>query len=764
VKKEQIRNLLLRWRDQITPAASGMVTEMFKSVDRVLLEYADKAESNKVQVQFFEGQREIWLKQDQVTSQFHDTLHHELFNFTRMQKQRDAPGDSALSLVSKDDFERSLALQTISNQAVKSSHELYFALAQRLGVIAGGRPIPLKNLPAGPHQLAGVFERAASQLNVERPVLLALFTLFEREVMRKSTSWHEDLNEQLKQEGILPNLKYQARKNPHKSPPAGSTESTAEDGPNLDDMGHAQPTGAAPAAHPSTGAVQPQNPGTAGMPLGNLPQGEPNQPQGTGPGGEVELGDQILGRIRELLSTHRALEAAAKGVPPRPQPAHPAPTQAVLDVIDSPLVQEAGALPETGVREPDVRRVSVTQGLLDRVRSALSLQRSQVKEKVGRDRLSVLDEDAIDIVGMLFEVMLNDKRLSNTVKALLSHLHTPYLKLAVRDRAFLDHREHPARRLFDEMVEAGSRWVDEKDLGTGIYRKLQWSVERIVRAKEHPVQLFQELEDVLAKEAKKLAERQTAREARTVESEKGQARLEEARITATEACHKLHEIEQAPGVFHMFVSGPWTDYLTLLYLRSNGNIDTGSWRGALVLAERLRSFVTELLSGRPPSKPDLKRLKDEIGRRLGELIPQYQVEVDRLFELFSGTLQPAEGQAAAAPASKKAQTAQPEPTVELSPNGELLTAQLPELPPGTWVVFHDKGESDVDVVVKLSWYNSKTERFLFVDQTGAKALAMPLRELADAIDHERAHVLHASGTSYVESSLKRAMEALEKRA
>jgi hypothetical protein len=76
-------------------------------------------------------------------------------------------------------------------------------------------------------------------------------------------------------------------------------------------------------------------------------------------------------------------------------------------------------------------------------------------------------------------------------------------------------------------------------------------------------------------------------------------------------------------------------------------------------------------------------------------------------------------------------------------------------------MFH--GDNDSDQVVKLSWYNAKTERFLFVDQSGAKASAMRLRELADAVDKERAHILHATGSSYVESSLKRAIKALEDR-
>ena len=84
--------MLLAWRDRTVPTAGALVADLFKSADRVLLEYADKAESNAVQARFFEGQRELWLKQDQVVSQFHDALFHELFQFTRPAKREGGPG------------------------------------------------------------------------------------------------------------------------------------------------------------------------------------------------------------------------------------------------------------------------------------------------------------------------------------------------------------------------------------------------------------------------------------------------------------------------------------------------------------------------------------------------------------------------------------------------------------------------------------------------------------------------------------------------
>ncbi len=820
VKKEQIKNLLLDWRGRIAPAADDLMEQMFESADQVLLEYADKAENNAIQAKFIEGQRELWAKKTQVASLFRDNLGRELFQFMRPVQRADAPGSETLSLVSKETFELSLALQTISDQAVQNNQELYYALSQRLGVVTGSPAVDYEQLPAGPHQLAGVFESAAQMLTVERQVLLALYTLFEREVIRESPPWHDDLNEVMRKSGILPNLKYRIKRDPDKLRPEknkpkvdtsprgqapgyggtyqnesvlpGYQGSVGTGGSPPPVHGHSSYDGNAgpgSAAHDSggfsggsgsessvplydnygnrigpeptvadTGDYSPSAGSwndTPGQDGGADSTGRDHGTQDTGGGGK-ELGDQLLGRIRELLTARRAHQSSADGSAARPDPVAPAPASIVAAVIDSPQVRQSVVIPETGTLDAGVRQVTVSRELLEKLRVALSAQRAQIKETVGEDKLSHFDEDTIDIVGMLFEVMLNDDRLNNTVKALLSHLHTPYLKLAVRDRAFLKRPNHPARRLFDNMVEAGSRWVDERDLTQGIYPKLQRVVDLIMQAGDHPLQLLLELDEGLSAEIMVRSERQKVREVRTVETEKGKARLEEAREAAAQATHQFLAATGTPVHFQEFIAGPWTDYLTLLYLRSNGDTDSGIWHSALGLGKRLRAYVDGLAKGSRPSEDELKALRNELVQRLGDAIPHYEAKVQQLFELFSG-----DHEVTIVAPSPEIPPPAPAVKVKLSSSGKDLLQRLPKLPPGSWVVFHSRDEADQ--VVKLSWFNRKTERFLFVDQAGAKALVVPLQKLADQIDRERAHVMLATGTSYVESSLERALNTLEKR-
>jgi hypothetical protein len=815
MKKEEIRTLMLRWQSQLLPEVGTLVSNLFDVADGVLMEYADKAESNEIQSGFIDGQRELWRKKDNLLRRFNENFERELFVFLRPVARPDAPGAEVLSLVSKDAFERSLALKTISEQAIKNNPDLYYALSQRLGVVSGSAAIPYEDLPAGPYQLAKVFEGAASMLTIERRVLLTLYTLFEREVIRESPRWHHELNEALRERGILPHLRYELKLDPRRGrsrpasqrdnavpqPAAGQTQvpprahgAVAGHGdlrhgaarrPGFRSPGMAPRAAgtASPALHRAADPAQPElglPRYTGGTPAPTSDQPQARQPAGSSAGdtdaasspgglettgagdplysgageGTRGLGDELLGRIRDLLVAQRTRRLQTGQGTVRPDPVHPASPAAVAAAIDSRQIQQDYALPETGVFQDGIQRVVVPRDLLEKLRVALATQRTKIKESVGEDQLSHFDEDTIDIVGMLFEVMLNDERLNNTVKALLSHLHTPYLKLAVRDKAFLRNRQHAARQLLDNMVEAGSRWVDERDLTRGIYPRLQRIVDLVMKAGDHPIILLQELNAGLAADIRLRSERQQVREVRTVEAEKGKARLEDARVFAARTNRRFLKSSGSPAPFQEFINGPWTDYMTLLYLRSNGNTESAAWQGALSLGLRLTQSVEAASAGRHPSEAVLAEIRRELTQRLGEAIPHYQTKVDQLFEIF------AEHHEISIVAPAPLQAEEKPVKVELSVGGTALMERLPKLPSGSWLVFHETGG---DRVVKLSWFNPKTERFLFVDQAGAKALVVPLKQLADRIDRERAHVLLSTGASYVESSLERALNALSKR-
>ncbi len=85
-----------------------------------------------------------------------------------------------------------------------------------------------------------------------------------------------------------------------------------------------------------------------------------------------------------------------------------------------------------------------------------SLEHQGVHQKLSRRH-----QDLINLVGMLFEFILDDHQLHNDIRKLIALLQIPLLKLAIFDTTFLSDRHHPARDLLNEMIAAGMAYSGE---------------------------------------------------------------------------------------------------------------------------------------------------------------------------------------------------------------------------------------------------------------------------------------------------------------
>ena len=99
------------------------------------------------------------------------------------------------------------------------------------------------------------------------------------------------------------------------------------------------------------------------------------------------------------------------------------------------------------------------QGELSQQNACLSTLPDSIKERLSargmQDNLSPRHEDLINIIGMLFEFILDDHELPEEVKNLVGLLQIPVLKLALLDKAFLTDRNHPGRMLLNIMTTSG---------------------------------------------------------------------------------------------------------------------------------------------------------------------------------------------------------------------------------------------------------------------------------------------------------------------
>ncbi len=735
-----IKNTLREWENEVAQSLTEGLRQLFASSSEVLLEFADAAENNRLQSMFFDAQREFYLKEETIIGEFERNLRDQLLLITGSSGGAAGLGADTLSLVEVEDYERSLALETIAKRTIDRQLSELHGLAQRLSALLGGRPLPIDQVPGNPMQIMRVFDPASRKLDVEKEVRLVFYTLFDRYVMSRLGALYGSLNQRLVGMGILPNIKFEYQRFGRGGGPSGhAAEGAGQPVDEAGERGDAQEAGAAsvPLLHPTT-------PTSA----------------------------ETLSAISSLLAERRRHEASVEHLSTSvPISA----TAANVDeaIADERVLSEAPNPLPIPSGPPGAKVVAIDAALLRRVQMALEKQRQIIKNLVGKDRLDRREEDVIDIVGMLFEAMLNEKLLANSVKTLLSHLHTRYLKIAVQSQDFLENSAHPARRLFERMLDSGIKWVREDKLRAGIYPQLQEIVTRILGHKTLEDAFFEAQIAELDSAEKKLEQQSTAAEDRTLEAERGRARLEQAKAIVKQTVDEISaDIEVSSAVIG-FLSTTYADYLTLLLLRSNLDTESNAWSNAYSVGEALIAAAVYVAGGQPLGQ----EMREDLTRRLedsvGSLIPHHEQNIRRVIEALD--TQPEK--AVKVPAKASAVTEeQPRPRPQaVEPTAAAAKAALPERPVGTedqkvadklmreagnWFVMQNT-EGTGEQAVKLLWVNPHTRNMLFVDQHGAKVALMPAISVAQKIREGAIRPKQPEASSFVVRSLRRIRRALE---
>ncbi|MCY7315584.1 MAG: DUF1631 domain-containing protein, partial [Rubrivivax sp.] len=82
---------------------------------------------------------------------------------------------------------------------------------------------------------------------------------------------------------------------------------------------------------------------------------------------------------------------------------------------------------------------------------------------VARGTTQHADRQAIELVSRLFEAMLADVRVPADIQLLISRLHGPAMRLAMRDRCLLDQGKHPLWRFINQLVFSAEMAPDATD-------------------------------------------------------------------------------------------------------------------------------------------------------------------------------------------------------------------------------------------------------------------------------------------------------------
>lgn len=454
----------------------------------------------------------------------------------------------------------------------------------------------------------------------------------------------------------------------------------------------------------------------------------------------VSLVRQLNEEEREMLGLPKAVAAdrAVGGVAMKPE--------ALATVIHD--------LQESHARVP-AADVVAARSLQRALKQSLAESLDQVLEHRGA-RLHELDQQIIDIVTMLFDFVLDDPLLPDSMKLLLVRLQMPVLQIAIRDKTFLTNRDHPARRLVNNLSRAAVRWVDSGDhVSDSVHEMIRKSVERILGGDNMDLELYlkvnRDFERFLAHEERgaRVAEERVSQVAR------GKEQLAVARQRVSMALADLMNVDLPPAVWQI-LDDAWRDVLTLTLLREGE--ESRNWQESVEVARRLVASVRQaekLGPGRVQQGAELPRLLGEL--RQGFASISYDPKkagqlLDRLEECFRTGR-------AADQARRMEGEGKPEALADALPvagegiqepdRHERLVRTLRE---GQWVRWEIPGEGEKRG--KLAWRSELADLLLFVDMRGRKLAEITSLELVELFREGRASLLADIDQPFIERAMR----------
>ena len=739
VLREEHRDTVAACRQPVLKTLPKLVQEMFEKLDDALYKLADKADSNRQQNAYFDAMREVRKDRKRIERGFSNNILEGYDRFwqggsatTPSGNEPDDPDPDDLTLVGNEALEDGLAINSMISRGENRYFRALYALNQRFGQMAGGAELAAEANPVAPAAIAEGFHDVIKDMVLDVKVKLVIYKQFEHSVIDALSGLYDEINGILTQAGILPKLtrKLIRRSGYQHARGRGGAGSEGE-GPFADDLrGYDQE--------------------------------------------DAEFQTELFSTLQQLLGHRRGVQSPGME------------GHARLPVLESGDVVNVLSSLQNSNMTGMANMAMMGPGAMD-IRTSL-MQAMQIGQGQQADKkISDNDEDAIDVISMLFEFVLEDKNLPDAMKALLARLQIPMLKVAILDRTLFRKKGHPARRLLNSMAQAAIGWSEGMGRGEGgLFAEMESIVSRILSEFDDDVELF----SALNAEFKAFLENENkgtrVTEQRVAQVIQGKEQLTEARhLVLEEINSRLFERGGVPSVAANLLKDGWKDVLLLIYLRKGG--DCPEWQEALELMDRL------LWSVEPKCEKEQRReLLNEIpvllkGLRSGlNSITYDQHKMARMFkelqlchvDCLKGKPVQASTVVAQPPAALESegidvssQTADNEEIEEIvihSPGEKEVPEPMERdeyqelaenLAIGAWLeVSEDEGEP---YRAKLSWRSKVSGACLFVNRKGMKVAELSLPALATWFRGGKASVLTELDVPLMDRAMVAMMKALK---
>jgi len=330
-------------------------------------------------------------------------------------------------------------------------------------------------------------------------------------------------------------------------------------------------------------------------------------------------------------------------------------------------------------------------------------------------RINSIAEKTIDFIELIFDAIIDDEDISDTIKTLLLRLQIPIIKASMSDQEFFIYDDHPARVLLDTIADVGVGITEHTD---EMYKHLDKIISTILGEYDLTTETFQKALDNL----NKIIEEQETKARAIEEQEQQQLLRKHARATVLKALRATTTGKTLPEGVHPLILKRWPTLLFNHYL-SNGK-ENNEWVNLVLTLRHIVDSVQPITSAEHLAKiiADKDDLFEQTEKFLN-LSSKSKKDVKNIITVYRETIQTHIDDAnftdeEVTVAEEIISQAEP---VEEAPIEEEPAGEKPTLPsnimPGMWFQIYI-GEDQVARRCKLSVIIVEDANLMFVNHKG----------------------------------------------
>jgi hypothetical protein len=706
--------LISQCRELARSKLSGIVADALDKVETDLFGLAESSASRAEQQILFEAMSQLRKHRTEIKASF-DRYFVEIFE-RRVSSRRAAGAKSEvrveeLTLVDDAAMEEDLVVSDLARKtANRIDPDQLLGIRARFGHLLASEAIEDDTAnPLSPEAVFEALKLACAKLPGDFAVKRSLLNAFQPYVAAGITHVYADVNQNLIAHHVLPRIKHHVKRAADigvsaSQPFAVNPALAASQAMNLAQLWGGAQTAAA------MGASQALN-------LGQLLSGA---------AGSAEQLSQLVASVLNGPPAARSQVTRMLAEPQRyamenalALPASPALLTSLSALQSATLPAEGGAF-------------DFMAALGDQVRS----------------QSHPLDQLTIELVNMVFDYILDDRQVPDTVKREISRLQIVAVKAAILDRTFFARRNHPMRQLLDRVAEVASDPEVATDEASPFVIGLRGMIDYLVHKFTDDLAIFTAALETLERFVE---EERASRQKELAPTTAELARKEEAEIAHHTALAEINRrvTRKTPAFVRDFLYQWWAKTLVDAYTKEREGDD--SWTHRLGVVDALVWSVSPL---RTAEIQQLAAMLPTLMRSLLRGMNAIDMPADvrhgffnQLMQAHTAAINAAKAQAAkaqqpvvAADPGPATEPAAPDEAAAPPPADDYFVHTAMALERGAVVEFLD-GETEIRS--KLIWVSPKQTILLFTS-SAAGARRLTPAALAELLRGGRARVVEVS--------------------